>query len=79
MSDNTDGRLRIDQLASVHGIDRRAIEHFEDVGLLKPNRDELGSFYSLRDEVRLRIILKAQALGFDENLIAQILSVAKWG
>ena len=57
----------IGDLAREFDLTTRAIRFYEDMGLLRPERDGPGGrnrVYSSRDRTRLRLTLRAKRLGF---------------
>jgi hypothetical protein len=54
-------RWRIGELADELGVSTRTLRFYEQIGLVKPAR-EGGRFYTLRDQRRLMVILKAKRL-----------------
>ncbi len=54
----------IGELAREFDITPRAIRHYEDEGLLRPERQGLNRIYRKADRVRLILILRGKRLGF---------------
>ncbi len=54
----------ITDLAKEFEITTRAIRHYEDEGLLNPQRDGSNRLFSNRDRVRLKLALRGKRLGF---------------
>ncbi|BDM65144.1 MerR family transcriptional regulator [Shewanella sp. NFH-SH190041] len=54
----------ISDLAKEFDITTRSIRFYEDQGLLKPKRRGQTRIYSLKDRVRLKLILRGKRLGF---------------
>lgn len=54
----------ISDLAKEFGVTTRAIRHYEDEGLLNPDRDGSNRLFSQRDRVRLKLALRGKRLGF---------------
>lgn len=54
----------IGELAKEFDITTRSIRFYEDQGLLAPTRRGQTRIYSLRDRVRLKLILRGKRLGF---------------
>ncbi len=54
----------ITDLAKEFAITTRAIRHYEDEGLLNPQRDGSNRRFSNRDRVRLKLALRGKRLGF---------------
>ena len=54
----------ITDLAKEFGVTTRAIRHYEDEGLLSPQREGTNRLFSNRDRVRLKLALRGKRLGF---------------
>lgn len=54
----------ITELAEEHGLTLRTLRHYEDVGLLSPERRGTTRVFHQRDRIRLRLILRGKRLGF---------------
>ena len=54
----------IGDLSKEFDITTRSIRFYEDQGLLKPQRRGQTRIYSLKDKVRLKLILRGKRLGF---------------
>ena len=54
----------ISDLSKEFNITTRSIRFFEDQGLLNPKRRGQTRIYSLKDRVRLKLILRGKRLGF---------------
>jgi DNA-binding transcriptional MerR regulator len=65
----------ITQLADEHGITLRTLRHYEDVGLLTPERRGTTRVFHQRDRIRLRLILRGKRLGFTLPEIATIVDM----
>lgn len=65
----------ITQLADQHGITLRTLRHYEDVGLLTPERRGTTRVFHQRDRIRLRLILRGKRLGFTLPEIATIVDM----
>jgi DNA-binding transcriptional MerR regulator len=66
----------IGQLAKEFGLTLRALRFYEDRGLLRPKREGNLRLYTPVDRERLRVILKAKALGFTLSEIKDTLASA---
>ncbi len=53
----------ISQLSQEFDVTTRSIRHYEDIGLLSPNRRGQTRIYSQADRTRLRLILRGKRLG----------------
>jgi DNA-binding transcriptional MerR regulator len=65
----------ITQLADDHGVTLRTLRHYEDVGLLTPERRGTARVFHQRDRIRLRLILRGKRLGFTLPEIATIVDM----
>ena len=65
----------ITELADEHGVTLRTLRHYEDVGLLTPERRGSTRVFHHRDRVRLRLILRGRRLGFTLSQIATIVDM----
>lgn len=54
----------ISDLAKEFGVTTRTIRHYEDIGLLSPEREGQLRIYSRGDRTRLKLILRGKRLGF---------------
>src|ERR1700740_2447127 len=57
-------RYNISGLAREFEITTRTIRHYEEQGLLCPQRDGTVRWFSNRDRVRLKLALRGKRLGF---------------
>ena len=58
------GTLSIGEIAARVGLETHVLRHWEDVGLLRPQRDGAGRRrYSLDDLVRIAVIQRSKAAG----------------
>jgi DNA-binding transcriptional MerR regulator len=65
----------ITQLAEEHGVTLRTLRHYEDVGLLSPERRGTTRVFHQRDRIRLRLILRGKRLGFSLPEISTIVNM----
>ena len=65
----------ITQLAEEHDVTLRTLRHYEDVGLLTPERRGTTRVFHQRDRIRLRLILRGKRLGFTLPEIATIVDM----
>ncbi|HET6627707.1 MAG TPA: MerR family DNA-binding transcriptional regulator [Nocardioidaceae bacterium] len=65
----------IAELAEEHGLTLRTIRHYEDVGLLSPERRGTTRVFHNRDRIRLALILRGKRLGFSLDEIARIVNM----
>ena len=65
----------IAELAEEYDVTLRTIRHYEDVGLLSPERRGTVRVFHNRDRVRLALILRGKRLGFSLDEIATIVNM----
>jgi len=65
----------IAQLATDYGLTLRTLRHYEELGLLKPERMGTSRVYHQRDRIRLELILRGKRLGFSLTEIATIVNM----
>ena len=65
----------ITELADEFGVTLRTLRHYEDVGLLFPERRGTTRVFHHRDRVRLELILRGKRLGFTLPEIATIVNM----
>ena len=65
----------ITQLAAEFDVTLRTIRHYEDIGLLAPERRGTARIFHSRDRVRLALILRGRRLGFSLDEIATIVNM----
>jgi DNA-binding transcriptional MerR regulator len=65
----------ITELASEYDVTLRTIRHYEDIGLLSPERRGTTRIFHPRDRVRLALILRGRRLGFSLDEIATIVNM----
>ena len=65
----------ITELAEEYGITLRTLRHYEDVGLLFPERRGTTRVFHHRDRIRLELILRGKRLGFTLPEIATIVNM----
>ena len=71
----TEPTWTITQLADDHDVTLRTLRHYEDVGLLTPERRGTTRVFHQRDRIRLRLILRGKRLGFTLPQIATIVDM----
>jgi DNA-binding transcriptional MerR regulator len=54
----------ITELAHEFGVTLRTLRHYEDVGLITPERRGTTRVFHVRDRIRLQLILRGKRLGF---------------
>ncbi len=65
----------IQDLTKAFGISARTLRHYEDVGLIAPERRGQARIYSARDRARLLLILRGKRVGFELSEIGEILDL----
>jgi DNA-binding transcriptional MerR regulator len=68
-------RLAIGELAGEFGLTHRTIRHYEDEGLLSPERIGSARVYGRRDRARLALICRGKRLGFSLAEIKEFLNL----
>lgn len=62
----------ISELAQEFGVTTRTIRHYENEGLLSPQRRGQARIFSARDRVRLKLALRGKRLGFGLQEIKEL-------
>ena len=65
----------IAQVADEFGITHRTVRHYEDLGLISPERHGTKRLYRRRDRTRLQLILRGKRLGFPLEEIRTIVDL----
>jgi DNA-binding transcriptional MerR regulator len=65
----------IAQIADEFGVTHRTVRHYEDLGLLSPERRGLNRVSHRRDRTRLNLILRGKRLGFPLEEIRTIIDL----
>jgi DNA-binding transcriptional MerR regulator len=65
----------IAQIAEEFGVTHRTVRHYEDLGLISPDRRGLQRVYHRRDRTRLNLILRGKRLGFPLEEIRTIIDL----
>ena len=65
----------ITELAEEFGVTLRTIRHYEDVGLISPERRGSSRVFHTRDRIRLQLILRGKRLGFSLPEIRTIVNM----
>jgi DNA-binding transcriptional MerR regulator len=65
----------ITALAEEFGVTLRTIRHYEDVGLITPERVGTSRVFHQRDRIRLQLILRGKRLGFSLPEIRRIVNM----
>ena len=69
----------IRELAEEFKVTHRAIRHYEDVGLLSPQRQGRTRVYAAVDRTRLKLILRGKRLGLSLTESRQIINMYEPG
>ena len=65
----------IREIAEEFGVTHRTVRHYEDLGLISPERRGLARVYHRRDRTRLNLILRGNRLGFPLEEIRTIIDL----
>ena len=65
----------IAQVADEFGVTHRTVRHYEDLGLISPDRRGIQRVYHRRDRTRLNLILRGKRLGFLLEQIRRIIDL----
>jgi DNA-binding transcriptional MerR regulator len=65
----------IAQIAGEFGVTHRAVRHYEELGLITPERRGTQRIYLRRDRTRLALILRGKRLGFPLEQIRTIIDL----
>lgn len=65
----------IAEIAEEFGVTHRTIRHYEDLGLIHPERRGTTRVYHRRDKIRLSLVLKGKRLGFPLEEIRRIVDM----
>ncbi len=75
-SPNQDDRTwTITSMADEFGVTLRTIRHYEDVGLIAPERRGTSRLFHPRDRIRLQLVLRGKRLGFSLPQIRTIVNM----
>ncbi|WP_372430394.1 MerR family transcriptional regulator [Janibacter melonis] len=77
-SSHPDERSRtwtIREIAEEFGITHRTVRHYEELGLISPERVGTTRVYRRRDRTRLALVLRGRRLGFPLDEIAKIIDL----
>lgn len=69
------GTFSIAELASEYDVTARTLRHYEDLGLLAPERRGTARVFHHRDRVRLALILRGRRIGFSLDEISTIVNM----
>jgi DNA-binding transcriptional MerR regulator len=70
-----EGAWSITDLAREFGVTLRTLRHYEDVGLIAPERLGTTRVFRARDRIRLQLILRGKRLGFSLPEIRTIVNM----
>jgi DNA-binding transcriptional MerR regulator len=70
-----EGTWSITDLAREFGVTLRTLRHYEDVGLIAPERLGTTRVFRARDRIRLQLILRGKRLGFSLPEIRTIVNM----
>ncbi|MEI2776990.1 MAG: MerR family DNA-binding transcriptional regulator [Tetrasphaera sp.] len=65
----------IAQIADEFGVTHRTVRHYEELGLITPERRGTARIYHRRDRTRLNLILRGKRLGFPLEEIRTIVDL----
>ncbi len=65
----------IAEVAEQFGVTHRTVRHYEDLGLISPERRGTTRVYHRRDRTRLNLILRGKRLGFPLEEIRTIIDM----
>ena len=65
----------IAEIAEQFGVTHRTVRHYEDLGLISPERRGTQRVYHRRDRTRLNLILRGKRLGFPLEEIRTIIDL----
>ena len=71
----TQATWTIAQVAEEFGVTHRTVRHYEDLGLISPERRGTQRVYHRRDRTRLGLILRGKRLGFPLEEIRTIIDL----
>ena len=71
----TDQQMQIGEVAERTGLSLRTIRHYEDLGLVSPERRGTVRVYHRRDHIRMQLIMRGRRLGFSLEEIRRIIGM----
>ncbi len=71
----TDRTWSIAEVAEEFGVTHRTVRHYEDLGLISPERRGTVRVYHRRDRTRLALILRGRRLGFPLEQVRTIIDL----
>lgn len=72
---DADRTWSIREVAEDFGVTHRTVRHYEELGLIAPERRGTARIYHRRDRVRLALILRGKRLGFPLEEIRTIIDM----
>lgn len=75
MTATDEGPWSIAQVADEFGVTHRTVRHYEELGLISPERRGTQRLYHRRDRTRLNLILRGKRLGFPLEQIRTIIDL----
>lgn len=72
---DSDRTWTITELAEEYAVTLRTLRHYEEIGLLSPERRGTTRVFHHRDRIRLELILRGRRLGFSLPEIATIVNM----
>ena len=72
---DADRTWSIAQVAAEFGVTHRTVRHYEDLGLISPERHGTRRVFHRRDRTRLALILRGKRLGFPLEEIRTIIDL----
>src|SRR5512141_3390779 len=73
--DERDRTWSIAEVAEEFGVTHRTVRHYEELGLISPERRGTARVYHRRDRTRLALILRGKRLGFPLEEIRTIIDL----
>jgi DNA-binding transcriptional MerR regulator len=71
-----DGRTwTIAEVAEQFGVTHRTVRHYEELGLISPERRGTARVYRRRDRIRMELIMRGRRLGFGLDEIRRIIDM----
>jgi len=74
-ADQSSETYSITALSNEFDVTTRTIRFYEDQGLISPERKGRTRIYSVRDRIRLKLVLRGKRLGFSLGEIAEIIDL----
>lgn len=68
-------RYSISELSQMMDVTTRTIRYYEEIGLIRPERQGAARWYKENDRVRLMLILRGRRLGFSLQEIEELLDL----